>query len=375
MKKQFLFGIIGLILVGFLTGCPKLDPWVTVADSEGGDEVTIANGDIVEVYGDLIVNVYDADPEDVRVDVYGNGLKTFEPDDLGWIALGASAIIAGVGIIDDDGSGGTDEEFYQGTVELDLGEVVMIQVFVNDVQEAVFFAHNIADENEGESEGEDDNEGEGEPIVETVPVITLQPDSKNVAVGTQVTFHVEATGGNLSYQWYNNDVAIVANAASTGVNTATLTILSAGTVNNGWYSCVVTNSRGSVESNPAQLTVGTANPGGTINVDLTWTKSTSVLTASVTGASSSWVGLELYHQTGGSPWIERQGANTGSGSANWTVNKFRPNMLRFGVVSDPNAGGYLPFSTLSVKINGTAIPLVDSGGNNYAYQVDVSTLP
>lgn len=375
-KHEFLSVIIGLILAGFLTGCPKLDPWVTVADSDGGDEIAVANGDIVEIYGNLLVYVYDVNPEDVSMNVYGaKTAKTFEADDMGWVALGASAVIAGVGLWDGDDGGLDNEEFYQGAVELNRGETVMIQVFIQNIQEVVFFARHIADENnddEGENEGEN---GEGEQIAETMPVITLQPNGLNVAIGTQVTFHVEATGGGLHYQWLNNDVPITANPASTGVNTNTLTILSAGTVNNGWYSCVVSNSRGSVESNPAQLTVGTANPGGTINIDLAWNKSANVLAFSATNANAGVIGLELYHQTGGSPWIERQVFTVTNGSANGTVNKFRPNMLRFGVVSNANAGDYLPFSALSVRINGTAVPLVDNGGNNYAYQVDVSTLP
>ncbi|MDO8668795.1 MAG: hypothetical protein Q7K65_00695 [Candidatus Buchananbacteria bacterium] len=113
------------------------------------------------------------------------------------------------------------------------------------------------------------------------------------------------------------------------------------------------------------------NPGGPISVDLTWDG--SVLNFSATGANPGVIGLELYHQTGGNPWIERQTFAVTSGNASGTVNKFRPNILRFGVVSSAVSGGYVPFESASVRINGINVPLVNVDGNT-AYQVDVSNI-
>jgi len=114
-----------------------------------------------------------------------------------------------------------------------------------------------------------------------------------------------------------------------------------------------------------------ANPGGLINVNLTW--SSSVLRLAATGANPGVIGLELYHQTGNAPWVERQTFAVSSGNASGTVNKFRPNILRFGVVSSATTGGYIPLEFLVVKINNQNVPLVNQDGN-LAFQVDVSTL-
>jgi len=112
-----------------------------------------------------------------------------------------------------------------------------------------------------------------------------------------------------------------------------------------------------------------ANPGGLIKVDLTWNGSTLILDAK--NANPGSIGLELYHQSGGAPWIERQVFGVDNGNAHDTVTEFRPNILRFGVVSNDNVSidGYIPIETLTVKINGQNVPIVDS-----AFQVDVSTL-
>ena len=114
-----------------------------------------------------------------------------------------------------------------------------------------------------------------------------------------------------------------------------------------------------------------ADPGGLIHIDLAWNGNSLSLAA--TNANPGVIGLELYHQTGGSPWVERQTFAVTSGNANGTVNKFRPNILRFGVVSSATSGGYIPPETMVVKINGQLVPLVTADGLT-AFQVDVSTL-
>ncbi len=110
-----------------------------------------------------------------------------------------------------------------------------------------------------------------------------------------------------------------------------------------------------------------ANPGGLIQINLNWNG--GILNLSATSANPGSIGLELYHQSGGTPWIERQVFTVTSGNASGVVSKFRPNILRFGVVSNASSGGYIPLETMTVKINGQNVPIVDS-----AFQVDVSTL-
>jgi glucose/arabinose dehydrogenase len=85
-----------------------------------------------------------------------------------------------------------------------------------------------------------------------VPVITQHPQNRIVPVGGTATFTVSATGtAPLSYQWKKNGVNI------TGATSATYTITNVQLSHAGTYTVTVSNSGGSVTSNPATLTVTT----------------------------------------------------------------------------------------------------------------------
>ena len=91
----------------------------------------------------------------------------------------------------------------------------------------------------------------------TAPAITSQPANTTVTAGQTATFTVAASGtGPLNYQWKFGSTNV-------GSNSTTLTLANAQAANAGSYSCVVTNSSGSVMSNPATLTVNAVPvPGG-----------------------------------------------------------------------------------------------------------------
>jgi len=89
-----------------------------------------------------------------------------------------------------------------------------------------------------------------------VPVITVQPVGGTNQSGTSFTFSVGATGVNLSYQWLFNGTPI------TGSTNSALTINPVTYVNNGSYTVTVSNSSGSVVSNPALLAVIPLPPSG-----------------------------------------------------------------------------------------------------------------
>ena len=85
------------------------------------------------------------------------------------------------------------------------------------------------------------------------PTITLQPVSKTVTAGTNVSFTVAASGTSpFSYQWRLNGANIG------GATSATLTLTSVTTGQSGNYSCVVTNAGGSATSSAATLIVNAA---------------------------------------------------------------------------------------------------------------------
>jgi hypothetical protein len=84
----------------------------------------------------------------------------------------------------------------------------------------------------------------------TTPAITQQPSSTTVTAGASVSFSVTATGtGTLTYQW-KKDGAVLAGATS-----ATYAIANAQSADAAAYTCVVTNSVGSVTSAAGTLSV------------------------------------------------------------------------------------------------------------------------
>jgi hypothetical protein len=87
----------------------------------------------------------------------------------------------------------------------------------------------------------------------TAPSITTQPAAQSATVGDTVTLNVAATGDPApAYQW-RKDGSDLAGATSAALTLANVTIADAGS-----YTVVVSNSAGSVTSDPAPLTVNPA---------------------------------------------------------------------------------------------------------------------
>ncbi len=103
--------------------------------------------------------------------------------------------------------------------------------------------------------------GVWEISVPTPVTFLAQPVATTVAVGHTATFSVRASGsGNLTYQWKKNGSPI-SGAIDSTYTTPALALVDTGSS----YSCDVTNSLGSVASNPAILTVQALAAGATIN--------------------------------------------------------------------------------------------------------------
>ena len=81
------------------------------------------------------------------------------------------------------------------------------------------------------------------------PIITLQPKSQTVAIGSTVYLTVRATNSPISYQWYFGTNAVV------GATDLSLTLTNLHSNDSGNYTVVVSNNSGSVTSNPAMLMV------------------------------------------------------------------------------------------------------------------------
>ena len=96
------------------------------------------------------------------------------------------------------------------------------------------------------------------PAILTVmagPVLTVQPASQSVLVGNPATFSVAVQGlAATTYQWRKNTTAIA------GATASSYPLTSAVVTDAGRYTVIVTNSDGSITSNPADLVVNVGTP-------------------------------------------------------------------------------------------------------------------
>jgi glucose/arabinose dehydrogenase len=155
------------------------------------------------------------------------------------------------------------------------------------------------------------------------PFITRQPSSRTVPAGQPATFDIEASGGQLSFQW-QRDGADIEGATST-----TLTLAEVSSTDDGArFRCVVTNSFGSVTSEEAALTVTTNRPPvGSILTPVENTRYVGGETINFSGAASDaedgelpasgftwWV--EFHHETHAHPFLPPA---TGSKSGSFVI--------------------------------------------------------
>jgi hypothetical protein len=87
------------------------------------------------------------------------------------------------------------------------------------------------------------------------PAITMQPSSVTVPISLSGIFHVSASGTSLNYQWSLNGTP-VPNATSASYTTPAVMLTDTGAV----YTVTISNSAGSVTSQPAILTAGARAP-------------------------------------------------------------------------------------------------------------------
>ncbi|PJE40783.1 MAG: hypothetical protein CUR32_10350 [Flavobacterium sp.] len=101
------------------------------------------------------------------------------------------------------------------------------------------------------------NSSFSEVIIDENPSVTSQPAThQTVCAGSNVTFSVAATGGSLTYQWYNDTTPLTDNASVSGSNSATLTLNNVSLANvSAKYNCHITNSCGTIVSNYSALSI------------------------------------------------------------------------------------------------------------------------
>ena len=89
--------------------------------------------------------------------------------------------------------------------------------------------------------------------VVSTPKLTIQPSSQQVNIAQNATFSCQAVGYKIHYRWTIGSGSFPSKV--TGINTNTLVIpdviLSDGNI----YICTVSNSKGTISSNPVKLTI------------------------------------------------------------------------------------------------------------------------
>lgn len=186
-------------------------------------------------------------------------------------------------------------------------------------------------------------------IETAAPTIVNHPVSQSIMETKPVTFTVSASGTGLTYQWQFN------NANITGATGASYTIPNVTNANAGAYKVIVTNTAGSVTSNPATLTVTPFSNAPTVSIvsplpTLKWNAddvvhfeatATDVEDGTLPASAFSW-SIDLFHEDipgaghshpGGSPQGVKSGDFTASNQGEKTPNVW----YRFTVkVTDSN---------------------------------------
>ena len=117
-------------------------------------------------------------------------------------------------------------------------------------------------------------------ILDTRPIISVQPQATVLAIGGSAVLSVSATGGGLSYQWRYEGAAIA------GATRSSYALTQAQAAQSGRYSVTVTNSADSVISATALLTIKA-------NVEVSRIVNLAIRSQAGTGAETLIVGLGI----------------------------------------------------------------------------------
>ncbi len=146
------------------------------------------------------------------------------------------------------------------------------------------------------------------PTRATPPAITTQPSNQLVTAGQTATFSVVATGtAPLTYQWQKGTTPISGATAANYTTPVTTT-----SDNNTSFRVVVTNSAGSVSSNPATLSVSSA----AVKPSITQQPSNHTVTA---GQTATFSVVATGTATLSYQWQKGTTAITGATSASYTT--------------------------------------------------------
>ena len=200
-------------------------------------------------------------------------------------------------------------------------------------------------------------------VVKTPPVIVSQPVGLSINQGSNGSLSVAATGSSpFTYQWRKDGVAV------SGATASTYSITSAQGSNAGVYDVVVTNSFGSVTSNPAVVVVNTP-------VNITTQPAALTVTA---GASASFSVVA----SGTAPltyqWRFNAEPVSGATSATYTITPAQPyhagtyDVLVSNTLGTVGSTGALLTVNEPVTITKQPVGITVNAGNAASFKVEVT---
>ena len=184
--------------------------------------------------------------------------------------------------------------------------------------------------------------------VVTAPKITTQPKSQTVALGSNATFKVVASGDLISYQWYYQKPGENTwNKVTINGDSATYTLTTAKRHDGYKYKCVVKNADSSVTSSVVTLTIVTT-PKITAQPKSVTVKAGQKATFSVTATGISLKYQWYYQKPGTTKWIK---VSINGTSATYTLTTAeRHNGYKYRCVVTNAAGSVISKEvTLTVK--------------------------
>jgi MYXO-CTERM domain-containing protein len=185
----------------------------------------------------------------------------------------------------------------------------------------------------------------------TAPTISSQPQSTTVTEGGNAMFSVTAAGIPLpTYQWSKGGTAIA------GATTATLSLTNVRASDAGTYTVTVSNSAGSVTSNPATLTV---NPAATAPTITTQPASQTV----TAGASVTFSVVATGTPTPTYQWSKAGTAINGATNASYSVASTTAADAGSYTVTVSNSAGSVTSNAATLTVNPVVVtPPPSSGG-------------
>ena len=157
------------------------------------------------------------------------------------------------------------------------------------------------------------------------PTITSEPLSVTSCIGTNASFYITATGGELTYQWQSNINGMFENLSNSGVynnvTTNTLIITDVSGLDSTYYRCIASNTTCSVTSDNALLRVVVSS---TISVQpspvTTCTGNSVSFSVTATGSSITYQWQSLIFNNGQSNIINLTDGGVYSNVTNATMN-------------------------------------------------------